>query len=116
MASGWWDADGTISGCVAAYQPIGAASLAASYSNLQNPGTYDAAPGTAPTFLAATGWTFNAATPQYLNTGVVPSSLNWTVIVRYSGNNSLVAQVGAVSAGTSTGAWVGVYILSLIHI
>ena len=31
-----------------AYQPKGAASLAASYFNLANPGTYNAAPGTAP--------------------------------------------------------------------
>jgi len=57
---------------VAAYQPKGASSLAASYVNLANPGTYDAAPGTAPTFDAATGWTFDGNT-QYVTTGVVPT-------------------------------------------
>lgn len=82
MASGWWDGNGTISGCVAAYQPIGAASLAASYVNLANPGTYDAAPGTAPSFAAATGWTFNGST-QELTTGITPTNdQSWSMIVR----------------------------------
>lgn len=68
----WWLSGGiAAANCVAAYQPIGAASLAASYINLANPGTYDAAPGVAPTFNAATGWTFDGAT-QYLKTGIVP--------------------------------------------
>lgn len=31
---GWWDLNGTITGCVAAYQPKGAASYAASKVNL----------------------------------------------------------------------------------
>lgn len=85
MASGWWDNDGAISGCVAAYQPIGAASLAASYSNLQNPGTYDASAGVAPTFASATGWTFNGTT-QYLTSGYTPpGTAAFTAIVRYSG-------------------------------
>ena len=83
MASGWWDDSGAISGCVAAYAPIGAASLAASYSNLQNPGTYDAAPGVAPTFDTATGWTFNGST-QYLTTGVVPTAQGWSMLVRFT--------------------------------
>jgi hypothetical protein len=84
MAAGWWDNDGAISGCVAAYQPIGAASLAASYVNLANPGTYDASPGTAPTFNASTGWTFNG-TSQHLLTGVVPANdQTWSVLVRLS--------------------------------
>lgn len=76
----WWEIAGQT--CVAAYQPKGAASLAASYVNLANPGTYDAAPGVAPTFDAATGWTFNGST-QYLMTGVVPSS-GWSMAVRFA--------------------------------
>lgn len=68
MASGWWDNDGAISGCVAAYAPVGAVDLAASYVNLQNPGTNNAAPGVAPSFATLTGWTFNGTT-QYLTTG-----------------------------------------------
>ena len=76
--------------CVAAYQPKAAASLAASYVNLANPGTYDAAPGVAPTWASATGWAFNGST-QWLNTGVVPTlNGSWTMLIRYvysSGGN-----------------------------
>ena len=49
-ASTWWDLGGTITSCVAAYQPKGAADLAASYVNLANPGTYDLAPDGSPSF------------------------------------------------------------------
>jgi hypothetical protein len=40
---------------IAAYQPKGAVDLAASYINLANPGTYNVAPGSAPT-LGDSGW------------------------------------------------------------
>lgn len=83
----WYLAGGVAAAnCKAAYQPIGAASLAASYTNLANPGTYDAAPGTAPTFATGTGWTFNG-TSQYLNTGITPVS-GGSMIVRFSGGSS----------------------------
>lgn len=65
---------------VAAYQPIGAESLAASYVNLANPGVYDAAPGVAPT-LGAGGW--NASGAEYLTTGITPSS-GWSAIALFS--------------------------------
>lgn len=80
-ASPWWLAGGAPTP-VAAYQPIGAASLAASYVNLANPGTYNAAPGVAPTWAAATGWTFNGST-QYLTAGIVLFG-GWTVLLRFS--------------------------------
>lgn len=64
----WYRAGGA-SLPVAAYQPKGAASLAASYTNLANPGTYDAAPGTAPSFNTATGWTFDRSLGQFLSIG-----------------------------------------------
>jgi hypothetical protein len=67
---------------VAAYQPIGAASLADSYVNLANPGTNDAAPGVAPTWDATTGWGFNGV-DQYLTTGIVPES-GYSMIIRYT--------------------------------
>lgn len=89
MASGWWDASGTISGCVAAYSPVGAADLAASYVNLQNPGTYNAAPvgGSAPTHASATGWGHNG-TSQYLSTGLTPTNDGtWTILARWSGTS-----------------------------
>lgn len=78
----WWLAGGA-TGCVAAYQAKGSASLAASYVNLANPGTYDAAPGVAPTWSAATGWTFNGTT-QYLTTGIIPAAVTWSFLARYS--------------------------------
>ena len=85
-AAGAWYLAGGVSAanCVAAYAPKGAASLAASYTNLANPGTYTAAPGTAPTFDTATGWTFAAASSQYLTTGITPGSTSWSAIVRFS--------------------------------
>lgn len=87
-AADWWLSGGVLAAnAIAVYQPIGAASLAASYTNLANPGTYTAAPGTAPTFAAATGWTFNGST-QYLTTGVVTSSADWSLIIRFSEKSS----------------------------
>ena len=75
----------------------GAASLAASYINLANPGTYDAAPGTAPSFDTATGWTFAAASSQYLTTGIV-FGVNWTILVRVgSATQSFGYLIGAQS-------------------
>ena len=95
-AANWWEAGGA-TGCVAAYQPKGAASLAASYTNLANPGTYDAAPGVAPTWDATNGWTF--ANTQYLTTGVVLSGTS-SALVRFSndsGNNQYL--FGALQSG-----------------
>ena len=87
----WWLAGGAPEP-VAVYQPIGAASLAASYVNLANPGVFDAAPGVAPTFSAVTGWGFNGTT-QYLTTGVVPSS-SYTIIVRVMGVSNAGYAIG----------------------
>ena len=83
----WWEAGGA-TGCVAAYQPKGAASLAASYSNLANPGTYDAAPGVAPTWDATNGWIFSGS--QYLTTGSAPIAHTYTVAVVFTGAPSAV--------------------------
>ena len=89
-ASGWWLAGGiAAANCIAAYQPKGAASLAASYVNLANPGTYDATEGTAPTFDTSIGWTFSAASNQYLRTGVTPENdQTWSMIARFSGHTT----------------------------
>ena len=78
-AAPWWQVAGAT--CVAAYQPKGAADLATSYVNLANPGTYNAAPGVAPT-LVASGWVFNGIT-QWLTSGVL-SAANMSVFVRFS--------------------------------
>lgn len=94
--SGLWYAG--LTDLVAVYQPKGAASLAASYVNLVNPGTYNAAPGVAPTFSAATGWTFNGTT-QYLTTGITPA-ITWTVIARFANAVASIGAVGAYNAGS----------------
>lgn len=81
-ASGWWLAGGISAGdCLAAYQAKGAASLAASYSNLNNPGTNDATLGVAPSWAAGTGWTFNG-TSQYL-TSSIPNA-DETLLVQFT--------------------------------
>lgn len=104
----WWEITGET--CVAAYQAKGAASLAASYVNLANPGTYDAAPGTAPTFDTATGWTFNGTT-QYLTTGISPAS-NMSVAIRFSsavvsvGNKCIMGARGVMGGGSGLIFWI----------
>lgn len=86
MADGWWNLNGAITSCVAAYQPIGAASYAASLSNLNNPGTNDAVALIAPEWDATNGWKFSS---DALETNIVPSD-GYSVIIRYSNavNNS----------------------------
>lgn len=81
-----WQAGGA-TGCLQALIPKGAASLAASYLNQVSPGTLDAYTGVAPSFAAATGWTFNGST-QYLLTGITPAQ-GYTALVRIAsvGNN-----------------------------
>ncbi|PKN93028.1 MAG: hypothetical protein CVU44_11390 [Chloroflexi bacterium HGW-Chloroflexi-6] len=70
---------------VIVYQPMLAASQAASYANLVNPGTYDAFAGVAPSWTAPKGWMTNGIT-QYLRTGyTAPGSQNRTMAVMVSG-------------------------------
>lgn len=89
---GWWDLNGTITSCVAAYQAKGAASYAASKVNLANSGTYGVTDGTAyPTWDSSTGWTFNGTT-QFLKTGYIPSvGAKLSIFVRA---NQLTATTG----------------------
>jgi hypothetical protein len=101
---GWWDLNGTITGCVAAYQPKGAADYADSKINLANPGTYNVTDGTAyPTWNTATGWTFNGST-QYLDSGITPENdQSWSGIVRFA--NSDKVQSGMLFGVISNSAW-----------
>lgn len=95
-ASSWWLSGGIgAANCIAAYAPKGAADLASSYINLANPGTYNAAPGVAPTFNTADGWTFNGTT-QYLTCGIVPA-LTWSMIIRLSAGQGTAT--GKTTAG-----------------
>ena len=78
----WWDLGGTIACCVAAYQPKGAASYAASLINLANPGTYDATAGVAPTWAAGTGWSFDGT--QWLSSGYDANVNTCSIIARFA--------------------------------
>jgi len=95
---------------VAAYQPKGASSLAASYVNLANPGTYDAAPGVAPT-LDASGWVFDGS--ARLNSGVIPdNNQTWSAVVRYS-SFSLAADYQTIFGINTGGATPAVFAITL---
>jgi hypothetical protein len=68
-SSDWWLSGGVDSAdVIAAYQPKGASTLAESYVNLADPGTYDAYPGNAP-YLTADGW-MSDRNDYYLETGI----------------------------------------------
>lgn len=115
-AAGWWVVAGKTT--VAAYQPKGAASLAASYVNLANPGTYDAAPGSAPTWAAGTGWTFNGSS-QWLTTGVVfTNNQSWSLLFRYSGASATGRAIMLSRTGTGTtdfGAYIDDYTRTYVY-
>lgn len=82
----WWLAGGILpANALAAYQPKGAASYAASKVNLANPGTNNAAEGIAPPWSAEAGWGFDG-TLKYLLTGIVPA-ITYTHIMRITGAN-----------------------------
>ena len=95
-AAAWYLAGGvSAANCVAAYQPIGAVSLAASYVNLANPGTYDAVEIVAPNFNTATGWTFTGS--QNVDAGYIPQSTD-TIIVRFA--NAVKQYIGFYASAT----------------
>lgn len=120
MANGWWNDGGAIAGCQVAYRAIGAASLAASYSNLVNPGTNDAVVGVAPTFATATGWSCNGST-QYLYAPLTMGN-GWSILMRTApdytfaggnlalfGINTTTSQEMKMRYDNGSGIWVAYY-------
>lgn len=81
----WFTYDGLNgANCIGAYNAVGALSLADSYINRANPGTYDcAAHPNAPSWNVNTGWTLNG-TNQALLPGFVVGGKDWTIIIRYA--------------------------------
>ena len=72
-AGGWWDLNGTLTTCVAAYKAVGAADFAASKVNLVNPGSDNLSDGTTtPTWSSGGGWDFVGDTARWL---VTPNTL-----------------------------------------
>lgn len=111
LASGakdWWIVPGET--CIAAYQPKGATSYAASKINLANPGTHDAIEGVAPTWNAATGWTFNGTT-QWLDTGLNPGveyTGQWSAFVLFSGATAV--SYATIMGGSNSAMSCGIFI------
>lgn len=94
--SGWWDPNGEGLSVWAAYAPKGAASLAASYTDLSG-NSHDAGVGVAPTWNGTDGWIFNGSS-QYLTTGYLPAAWN---------TSSLLIQFSDVTAGSGTVWYLG---------
>jgi hypothetical protein len=85
---GWWDLNGTLTSCIAAYQAKGAASYAASLDNLTGNATYDLTEvASSPTWDASYGW--QGSTTNYLSTNIPSTSINdaITIAARWSDRN-----------------------------
>lgn len=80
LEASWWLPSSGNATPVAVYQPLGATSQAASYTDLSGNG-YHITTGVEPTWASATGWTFNGT--NHLITGVIPNS-DYSVLVRFS--------------------------------
>lgn len=83
VAANWWDPNNDGLCIWAAYQPVGAANLAASYLDLSGNGN-NCGPGVAPAWNAVNGWQFNGAT-HWLDTLFQPQNdQSQTVIVQFT--------------------------------
>jgi len=79
VSSDWWETGG-VSSAVCVYQPKGAASYAASLTDLSGNGN-DATEGTAPAWASNTGWTFDSISDYLLVPSLgISGSANRTVI------------------------------------
>ena len=90
---------------LAAFQPIGAASYAASKVNLLDPGTNDAADGAAyPTWDASYGWALAAASLQYLTvgSGALVTEVPLTIAVLFQANDVTTTYALGTIRRTST--------------
>lgn len=97
--------------CVAAYQPKGAASYAASKININLPGTHDATDGVAtPTWSTSVGWSVVTASSQYLVTDITPSDETWSYLIQFNNASSnpgrlfgMLATVGSLYIQPNSG-------------
>lgn len=99
---GWapWFLAGGAPKPIVAYQPVGASSLSASYTNLLSPGIKDASLGVAPSWDAGNGWTFNGST-QYLSTGWNWSGPNDTILTKFTNSANTGIIIGATDGGAA---------------
>src|SRR5512138_3111744 len=80
--AGWWLSGGMATGnCLGAYDAKNAASLAASYINLNSPGTHDLTVGVEPAWTAGIGWINNGT--KYLITDIQMLA-SYSIVARFS--------------------------------
>ena len=86
----WYLAGGTsIANVIAAHQPLGAASLAASYDDIAHVATtWNAAPGSAPTFDASYGWLFDSSDVLNVGSGAIASAVPLTMLCLFNPTNN----------------------------
>jgi hypothetical protein len=105
----WWSAGGiSAENCIAAFQPKGAASLAASYVNLASGGaTWDAATGNEPTFAAETGWTFNGSNDYLVvGSGAILTAPPLTIVALVRTSNMTASKtIAAIKKTTANTGW-----------
>jgi len=96
----WYLAGGVpAANCVAAYKPIGAIDIAASYINIANPGTYDLTAPSPPAFDAAVGWTFDGIA-NYLVTGITNGAAqSWSAVIKFASMTNNGRPFGSYDGG-----------------
>lgn len=100
-----WFLEGGIASAnaIAAYTPVKKSTLALSYVNDANPGTYDAIAVTAPVLTSGLGWVFDAESSQVLRTTLVPvNDRTWSMIINY-GSFALKAEVQGLAGKYEAG-------------
>ena len=102
-SGGWWLSGGiAAANCIAAYQPKGAASLAASYVNLTGNASYNLTEiSSSPAWDATDGWQFLESGGKYLNTNYVPTLRTCSMIVRFKDVNPDIATQGICGASNN---------------
>lgn len=93
----WWLSGGIdAANAIQVYQAKGVASAAASYVNLANPGTYDAAapslPATVPDWASGNGWTFDGSS-DFFNTGGDGTLKPFSAIARITPTGGVFAAI-----------------------
>jgi len=100
-AGGWWLSGGiAAANCVAAYQAKGAASYAASLTDLSG-NSNDATEGVAPTWDSTDGWQFDGV-DDYLSCPAVVTDRYGALIIRYSGATTQNNNAGISLKSSST--------------
>lgn len=104
--SGWWNNNGAFSGCIAAYQPKGAASYAASKVNLTGDATYNAVdPAGAVGWNTTDGWIGGSS--KYISTGYVISDISHSVFIRFTDAPSAATGiVGTYNAANASSLYI----------